>query len=125
LNPVGGTSLYFNWTKAEFPKFKNGGSTPLSDSMAIIIRKSETKDEYHLYSRSWYGMYMNGKIHDFWMEFKSGLFNDFSILQPEVVYENLDIHKDFKIIKRLKQQLQDNGLVYDTITYSLRNNKKS
>ncbi len=53
---------------------------------------------------------------------KIGRIKELGDLNVEEEYPNLNCYTDFEVVERIPQVKHDNGLVYDDLTYKLKNN---
>lgn len=86
--------------------------------MGIVIKKID--GEYWIHSVSHYPMYnpSSNKFDDCTMWYKSGRVKNLHELKVDIEYD-LDIYKDFNIVKRIPQVKHDN-LIYDDLFYELK-----
>jgi hypothetical protein len=89
--------------------------------MSIIIRTPLEGVGDELYSVHHQYYFRDGVLQDPMAFMYCGKINDYGVLETEKVYDDLDWHKDFEICGRIPQVMHDNGLVYDGLTYKLKN----
>ncbi len=53
---------------------------------------------------------------------KIGRIKELGDLNVDEEYPNLNCYTDFEVVERIPQVKHDNGLVYDYLTYKLKNN---
>lgn len=93
--------------------------------MGIIIKKENDEYWLHIVSHTPINFTPFTKpeaIQDFCYYMKIGRIKELGDLNVDEEYPNLNCYTDFEVVERIPQVKHDNGLMYDDLTYKLKNN---